>query len=94
MVCSAVSWRGLEFWFYVYFDVLCDITLSLVYYFEALVCSALSSGFLHLHINYTAPSVTSEQLLEQQEHFSVEYIVNKITVLIIIMFDLSFCCIK
>lgn len=77
-----------------YFDVLCDITLSLVYYFEALVCSALSSVFLHLHINYTAPSVTSEQLLEQQEHFSVEYIVNKITVLIIIMFDLSFCCIK
>lgn len=88
LVGFAASWRGLEFWFYVHFDVVCDISLTLVYYFETLVCSALSNGFFHLLIIYTAPSIMSEQLLEQQEHFSVQHIVNKITVLIIItMFD-------
>lgn len=40
-------------------------------------CSALSGGFTHLHLIYTA-SVISEQFLEkQQEYFSVQYIVNR-----------------
>lgn len=57
-----------------FFYIICDFSLSFIYCFEALICSALSSGFLQLHLIYTVSSVMSEQLLlNQQEYFSGQH---------------------
>lgn len=42
-----------------FLNIICDISLNFIFCSEALICSALSSGFLQPHLIYTASPVMS-----------------------------------